>query len=231
MIVKQLSIKGLRKANEDYILSENFGEDYSLHIVADGMGGYDNGKFAAIEVANSICSFIKKNIANIAIEALINTSVELANNEINTLAKEQNIKMGATIGGVLIKNTTAYFFWVGDVKVLHVRSGKVYFESNEHSLLNQLKEKGTIPEEVELGKIRHIVTKSIQGEKDSYLPDIHKTDIQSNDRIIVCSDGILEQSSISTLSQLDITNNSSWAIFIEDNSNNRDNSSMIVLDF
>lgn len=39
--------KGLRKTNEEYIKSEILSDGISLHIIADGMGGYKFGEVAS----------------------------------------------------------------------------------------------------------------------------------------------------------------------------------------
>ena len=44
---------GSREVNQDYIVSQSFGQDVSLHLVADGIGGYECGEIASKVVGDS----------------------------------------------------------------------------------------------------------------------------------------------------------------------------------
>jgi len=47
MIVKYFAEKGLRRHNEDYVLSRRIDKNIYFHIVADGMGEYTKGSVAS----------------------------------------------------------------------------------------------------------------------------------------------------------------------------------------
>ena len=53
MITFKYSNIGCREVNEDYVVSNDFGNGISLHLVADGMGGYDCGEIASKVVGDS----------------------------------------------------------------------------------------------------------------------------------------------------------------------------------
>ena len=53
MEVFKYSNIGCREINEDYVVSNDFGNGISLHLVADGMGGYDCGEMASKVVGDS----------------------------------------------------------------------------------------------------------------------------------------------------------------------------------
>ena len=66
--------KGARKSNQDVILIKRIGLDKDIFLLADGMGGYKNGEYAAnfivnhlYEILESQTSFDKSNI-QLAIE-------------------------------------------------------------------------------------------------------------------------------------------------------------------
>src|SRR5688572_20196723 len=111
-----LSKKGKRKTNQDYIISKSIGPDLFLHLIADGMGGYEDGDVAAKIVAETVATSLslsnKVNYQDQIIEA-----VSIANTEIQRIATAENKKLGATIGGILLSNNFALCFWVGDVKI------------------------------------------------------------------------------------------------------------------
>ncbi len=227
MIIKYFTEKGLRKHNEDFILSKQIDEVTSLHIVADGMGGYNKGNIASETVANILFNTISKNSQAENILEIIEQAIEEANSKISQLNIEQKTKMGTTIAGVFVKYNSAIMFWAGDVKILHIRNEKVIFESKDHSLINQLKDNDSFSEKVDYGKIRHIVNRSIQGLNEKYKADYHSAKLQTFDRIIICSDGILDRVSISGLAKLDINfSKEYYAQFID----SKDNASLVLIE-
>ena len=53
MKVFKYSNIGNREENQEYLVSMNLGQDKSLYLVADGMGGYDFGGIASKGVGES----------------------------------------------------------------------------------------------------------------------------------------------------------------------------------
>ncbi|WP_297085439.1 protein phosphatase 2C domain-containing protein [uncultured Draconibacterium sp.] len=231
MKVNYFTVKGRRKENEDYILSKSIEKDLSLHLIADGMGGYNNGRLAAETVANKIFDYLKNNKNKDSRIELIKESVVEANSAIKAIATDSGKSLGSTIGGCLINENSAIIFWVGDVKIIHVRDDKIQFESEDHSLINQLKKNGNIDNGLDLGSIRHVVTRSIKGEEDKFKPDVAEIELQLSDKLIICSDGILDISSLTDLSKINFNSKTKLENFKNKYENNSDNSSLIVLEF
>lgn len=231
MKTSYFSVKGERKENEDYILSKQINKDVYINLIADGMGGYENGKLAAETVANSIFEFLSENIDDLDKYELINRSISRANNAIKELYDKNNKALGSTIGGCLTNGNHAFIFWVGDVKIIHVRNNKIIFESEDHSLINGLKKSGNISNDVNLDSIRHIVLKSIKGEATKYKPDIKEIQVKLNDKIVVCSDGILDKTKLEDIAAMNFEVEKTLEDLKSRYSNNSDNSSLIVLEF
>ena len=231
MKVNYFSIKGRRKENEDYILSKPIDKNISIHLIADGMGGYEDGRLAAETVANTIFKYLLANNASEDKTELLNDSIIKANNAIQNLSLDTRKTLGSTIGGCLINDNKASIFWVGDVKVIHVRDNKIQFESEDHSLINQLKKNGNIDNGLDLGSIRHVVTRSIKGEETKFHPDILDVEIAPSDKLVICSDGILEISKIEDIAKMDFSSEKTLEYFKRKYENNKDNSSLIVVEF
>ena len=230
MKIKSFSEKGRRLENEDYILSKAIDKNSSLHIMADGMGGYTNGRIAAKMVANTIYDFIHTNHLKFNSSELIKAAVAIANAKIAKLINIEHQNMGATLGGTLIIKNKVFAFWVGDVKIMHIHSDDLLFESKDHSLINQMKDNGAISENINLNHMRHIVTRSIGGADDNFQPDIHSFECEANEQIIICSDGILETSPVHQLVKQPLQSDEDFALFQENMTNNRDNSSLILIE-
>lgn len=231
MKINYFTVKGSRKENEDYILSKPLGKNTSIHLIADGMGGYENGRLAAETVANTIFEYLIINNGSEDNNQLINESTVKANNAIQNLSIKSGKTLGSTIGACLINDNKATIFWVGDVKIIHVRDNRIQFESEDHSLINQLKKNGNIDNGLDLGSIRHIVTKSIKGEGNKFSPDIVEIEIAPSDKIIICSDGILEISRLEDLAKMDFKSKATVEDLKSKYENSTDNSSLIAVKF
>lgn len=229
MEVNYFSVKGRRKENEDFILSKKIDEKLSLHLIADGMGGYENGKLAAETVANTIFDYLKNNKNEDNRIEEIRESVVEANSAIKAITDESGKSLGSTLGGCFINQTKATIFWVGDVKIIHVRENTIRFESEDHSLINQLKKNRNVDSGLDLGSVRHVVTRSIKGEEDKFKPDIEEIELQASDRIIICSDGILECSRLSDIAGI-TTTGCEWEGIKRKFEDCSDNSSMIIIE-
>lgn len=180
--------KGSRETNEDYIKSELFTNDASLHIVADGMGGHQFGEIASQVATEAIFQFITENSIEDT-HALIQQAVEFANKQILSKQNQYLAKLGTTLAGVLIKDNTAYAFWLGDVRIEHFRDGKQLFVSESHSLINEMKNNGLVTGK-DIERYKNIVTRSLSGSPlDAPVP-IVEIQLQKGDNIIISSDGL-----------------------------------------
>jgi Serine/threonine protein phosphatase len=220
--------KGIRKANEDYIKSEILSDSISLHIVADGMGGYDYGEVASKTATEAIFQFLVGSTIQGDIPALIQQAVEFANSQILTLRNQYHTKLGTTIAGVLIKDNIGYAFWFGDVQIQHFRASKQLFISESHTLINEMKKNGPVSTK-EIERYKHIVTKSLSGTPlDSHLPVI-EIQLQQGDTVCISSDGLYNSINPSTLlAYSDIELNAKLQIISERNSDNISITSIII---
>ena len=179
---------GKREVNQDVILIKNIDPDTYLYIIADGMGGYDNGEVAAKAATESISTFLS-NIDKINKET-IQKAINKANLAVRQLQEKNNSQMGTTLGAVIISKNIAKCFWVGDVKILQYSEGKLAFESKSHNLLNEISENDAFKETFNSSKYSHIVTRSIQGNVKKSVISYQELMVNENDQLIICSDGV-----------------------------------------
>ena len=180
---------GKRQTNQDSILISTLSSEKYLMIVADGMGGYSNGDIAAKLTNEVILSVLD------GMNEINNNSIQLAIDNSNVLLKEKievfQSKMGATVGGIVLSKQNALCFWVGDVQIFHFRNNKLKFESKSHTLINEMKSTSIINDPDKISKYKHIVTRSINGDKINSTADFHLIeDLHKEDLLIICSDGV-----------------------------------------
>ena len=191
------------------------------------MGGYDNGRLAAETVASIILEIIKNNTPFSNAEEVIYTSIDNANNALHKIFLYNKKSLGSTLGACLIVGNEAYLFWIGDVKIIHIRESNILFESEDHSLINQLKKSGSLKDDVNLNSIRHVVTRSVKGEATNFNPEIHRAQVHKNDRIIICSDSVLDITRVEDLALLNFDSNESIEQEKKKYINSSDNSNLV----
>lgn len=220
--------KGLRETNEDYIKSEILSDSISLHIVADGMGGYDYGEVASKTATEAIFHFLAGSTIEGDIPSLIQQAVEFANSQILTLRNQYHTKLGTTIAGVLIINNTGYAFWLGDVQIQHFRDNKQLFISESHSLINEMKGNGVVSAK-DIERYKNIVTRSLSGTPLEESIPIVVIQLEQGDIICISSDGFYNTITPSKL----ITNSEDKlnSILQDLDSNNGDNFSITIITF
>lgn len=198
MRVYSYSGKGKRETNEDYIKSDTLFNNVSLHIVADGIGGYQFGEVASQIATESIFQFITEKDIEGDIHSLIQQAVEFANSHIRSKRNQYHAKLGTTLAGFLMIDNSAYAFWVGDVQIQHFRANKQLFISESHSLINDMQKNGVVSVK-EIERYKHVVTRSLSGSPlDTPIP-IVQIQLQQGDTICISSDGFYNSVNPATL--------------------------------
>jgi protein phosphatase len=182
MKVFKYSNIGNREVNEDYVVTKDFGNGISLYLIADGMGGYSCGDIASKVVGDSFVSCISRAID-------LKDSISVVSDNLKNERKNMGVrKMGSTVAGVLIKDMKASVFWAGDSRVYIYRKGEIIFQTEDHSIINELKKIRFLSFE-ERERYGHILTRSLTGNKDDKI-DIKDIDLKLGDELFICSDGI-----------------------------------------
>jgi len=205
MHIHSICEKGNRPQNEDFIISVSLSETSSIHIIADGMGGYEHGDIASNTVAHTIVDFFQQRVPLLGevCNFVIREAIELSNQTIQKLRSQYHSKMGATLAGLLILESEAFAFWVGDARIYLIRNNQIIFQSTDHSLINQMAESGQVITPAIKQQYGHIVTRAIQGNHDNVIPDIiNIKNLSTSDQFIICSDGVHNVISSSQLEHL-----------------------------
>ena len=222
---------GKRRINQDFTLVKCINADTFLYLIADGMGGYDNGDIAASIVIDSVSTFLTntKELNENAIKKAINK----ANLAVRQYQEQHHSKLGSTLGGIIVSRETARAFWVGDVKILHYSKSKLSFESKPHNLRNELSEADDSKENLDYSKFDHIVTRSIQGDVKKSEPSYQEILLDKDDILFICSDGVhnfIDAQTIQHLIGIEDTNSSVVSIINERLSKEaKDNASLIEI--
>ena len=189
----------VRKVNEDSFLCEKLeGIDNTyLYIVADGMGGHNAGEVASSMAVQEIASYIRKNIEVLTlghkeIQELVRNAIFYANDKVykTSILKRNCLGMGTTLSMVLAKESSIYIGHVGDSRIYLIREKDISRLTEDHSLVAELIKAGTIkPEEAYNHPQKNVITRAL-GTEYSIEPDVSRWDIQCDDFILICTDGL-----------------------------------------
>lgn len=199
-----VGLKRRGKPNEDSLLAlQNTrilhgGEcPVGLFVVADGMGGHENGQEASHLVIQSLSKTVVPSIiygpSDDNYAELLAEGVHHANLEVYQRNRQGKVDMGTTIVAALVVDTTAYIASAGDSRVYLYRSGSGLTQvTRDHSTVARLVENGLIqPEEVYTHPRRNEIYRSL-GHHPSEDLDAFILALQPNDVLLLCSDGLWE---------------------------------------
>ncbi len=183
-----------------------------VFIIADGMGGHDNGQGASRMTINVISDKLVRelllppldaeksggltaSVTPVEEDALIGVfkgAVEEANNVLVQTNQHDKTDMGSTITGFMIVGDTAFIINVGDSRTYMLREDTLYQLTNDHSLVAQLLAGGLIePDDVYTHPQRSQIFRSL-GDKMNVQVDDFKQQLLPGDILLSCSDGLWE---------------------------------------
>lgn len=210
MIYASLSDKGkVRRTNQDNY-SNLITDDFSLFVVADGMGGHNAGDVASKIAVESIRDYIKEKGAREDYTELLENSIIYANNKILEKSKlnPEYYQMGTTIICILIdKNNKAYYTNLGDSRIYHLRDKKIKQITKDDSYVQTLIDTGAKDiDQALLDNYKNIVTKAL-GIDSKVEINISSLDLKKDDYIMLFTDGLtnlVEDNEIEEVLNLDI---------------------------
>ena len=187
------------KPNEDCVHAfegvSKSNQPFYVFVVADGMGGHDNGQAASQLAVTSLTQFLTATLERSEIPdenigtAVLKAAVRSANNDLCVWNAQRVKKSGTTINVVMIVEATAYIANVGDSRTYLWRwmeQPHLTQLTKDHSLV----ETNTITqEESYTHPERNKIYRSL-GDKLTLEVDVFVKPLEANDRILLCSDGL-----------------------------------------
>jgi len=174
---------GQQIRDDDFSLSFELTDDSRLTaIVADGMGGYENGEMASQMATESFDTFINDLPDGLDANSLVKAIkqwVDKTNQEIINMACGSN--MGCTFCGLMTYNGNAYVLNIGDSRIYRLRNDLLKHLTTDHSERTRLHD-DTIPSNLIYNAL---------GVEGAFI-DITPTRIIDDDIFLICSDGLTD---------------------------------------
>lgn len=178
----------VRRINQDaYLLG------YSAFAVADGMGGHQAGEVASAAALEPVAELDGRVFADpeAARQALVDAFVTANRMVTDMSADDPDYRgMGTTLTAVLFEGRRLHLGHTGDSRAYLVRDGQLRQLTTDHTLVQHLIDEGQItPAEAAIHPQRSIITRAIGVAADVQV-DTETFEIQSGDRLLLCSDGL-----------------------------------------
>lgn len=196
--------------NEDSILVLNFSrihesisQPFGLFIVADGLGGHDDGQTASRRAIGEIASYLTREVLVPALRsgqfasgdvlgANLKAAIEAANLALVGSNEQTGSDMGSTVTGAMIVGDTAYVINVGDSRTYLYDGISLQPISIDHSLVMQLVAGGLIErDDIYTHPQRNQILRSLGDRRDVQV-DLFTQKLRPNHQLVICCDGLWE---------------------------------------
>lgn len=164
-----------------------------LMAVADGMGGASAGEYASHKTLEYIVDSYFDTPTDALIPAALQAAVQTAN-ELVFEESERNPElagMGTTISALAIVGDWAYIAQVGDSRIYLLRRNQSLKQlTHDHSLVAEQMRNGLInEEEARTHSLKNLITRAV-GIKETVEVDLFAVQLQQDDSLLLCSDGL-----------------------------------------
>lgn len=161
-----------------------------LYAIADGMGGYANGALASQLALQALFETFYENQAA-STQAALRRGIETANLKVYKASQQLNTgRMGTTLTAAFIQGSSLQVAHVGDSRLYLVRNQTATCLTNDHTTVGDLVRMRVIsPDKVRGHAQRSILTKGV-GLTLFIKADISQHQLEENDCLILCSDGL-----------------------------------------
>ena len=184
----------LRETNEDaYLVAP------PVFVVADGMGGHENGDVASRIVVEEFARMADQGYEPTEGDAVVREVLEASQRRISEYAAEgghSGVRRtpGTTVVAALLVESEGKPAWLlvnlGDSRIYAVSHGTLRQVSTDHSVVQELLDAGQITEaQAADHPERHVITRALGGPRLEPA-DYFLLPVQDAERVLLCTDGI-----------------------------------------
>lgn len=189
----------VRARNEDAFLAL---PEQGLWVVADGMGGHQNGALASRLIVESVADLDPALGLQARLQQLrqsLHTVNWRLGQELTVTAERPDTLIGSTVVALLMEANKAICVWAGDSRCYLWRANRLYQLTRDHSLQQELiDEQQLSPAQAAKHPAAHALTRAI-GASETLKLDILELDCLPGDTFLLCSDGLYQSLSADAL--------------------------------
>ena len=184
---------GDRSGNEDRV-GYSYSRDVMLMVIADGMGGHDQGEVAAEIAVTEITRRFQQEARNKLrrpFDFLV-SAIQSAHRAIVSHAVEKNLLEcpRTTCVACVIQNGYAYWAHAGDSRLYVIRKGQLLAATQDHSKIQQMLDAGQItPEQAARHPDRNKIFSCLGGVVPPHIDIGREVRLESGDTVMLMTDG------------------------------------------
>ena len=175
-----------------------------LFIVADGIGGHGGGEVASAVAVDAMAHYAFETMpwvlgrSDCSMEELgdgLREAMRKAQERIRRVArrKKLNEDLGTTLTMAYIAWPELFLVHVGDSRAYLLRGGELHRLTRDHTLAQQLVDGNAMtPEEAKKSRLAHVLVNAMGGRSDELTVELHRTELQLDDQLLLCSDGLYD---------------------------------------
>jgi len=188
-------IKRKNEPNQDAIgscLPGLFNKRPPLLVLADGMGGHQEGSRASKIVINEFIRNYRTSKGN-DYPAILTKALEKAHQKLQQYSvKHKNIqKMGTTLVAVVFTKDKVHLINVGDSRAYLINQKEIHQLSYDHSFVGEQVRRGILtPLEARRHPKRNILSQAISSDRSKLEPYQNTATLDKGDIVLLCSDGL-----------------------------------------
>lgn len=162
----------------------------SLFIVADGLGGLSEGKFASRQAIAYFASEFRPGVmsaANQIPEEMLRALIS-ASGRLHEESRRMGVRLGTTFTAAHIRGPTLHFVHVGDSALWHInrREETCAVITREDTVEREYIQQGRL--DILASRYRHVLTQAV-GLNGNLDPQTGHVDVGEGDIVVICSDG------------------------------------------
>lgn len=164
-----------------------------LGVLADGMGGHEQGEVASAMVVDILCPGGGNAVSGKPLKWL-EGMLQAANREIYSLSRQQEVVMGTTCTVLLINDGRFYCAHVGDSRMYLADRKGIRQLTEDHTWIREMVRSGKITKEEAVNHPdRNLLLKAL-GTTPEIAPDLFGLSgrVKPGSRFLLCSDGLYE---------------------------------------
>ena len=176
-----------RELNEDTYYGDG---ELGLWLVADGMGGHEDGEVASALAREAIVREVRAGTG-------LAQAIRIADEDIIRASRKRGdaLPMGTTVVAARVSGSRFEVAWVGDSRVYLWRDGQLAQLSQDHSYVQELIGRGAISvEQARSHPHRNVVTQALGVTEPQQLNvETMSGDLGVGLQLLLCSDGLTEE--------------------------------------
>ncbi len=175
-----------------------------VFLVADGMGGHKGGEVASALTAATIEEFVLNvlgrfsNLKATEEEHVVESFRSAFQRAHACILEETGLHpeiagMGTTLTMAFASRGKLFVVHAGDSRCYLYRNGELRKITSDHTIVAELVKRGVVkPEEAARHAYRHVVTNAVGGSQDNIHVEIKRLNVQPDDVLLLCSDGLTD---------------------------------------